>query len=213
MALSVGIVGLPNVGKSTLFNALSEKQAEAANYPFCTIEPNVGVVDVPDKRMVDALVRSWKPQKIVPATVEFVDIAGLVKRRQQGRGAWQRVPDQHPGLRRHRARGALLRGRRTWCTWTNASNPLADIETIETELILKDLDTRAEAPRQGAQARRKRQRREREEAVEILRGSSRSRARRGGLARSVTTDDEDEQNIVRDLALLTRTSPSSTCAT
>src|SRR5678815_5369171 len=85
MGLQCGIVGLPNVGKSTLFNALSNARAEAANYPFCTIEPNVGVVAVPDKRL-DALAKVAKPLKILPATITCVDIAGLVRGASRGEG-------------------------------------------------------------------------------------------------------------------------------
>ena len=107
MALQCGIVGLPNVGKSTLFNALTKAGIEAANYPFCTIEPNVGIVEVPDPRLAQ-LSDIVKPQKVQPAIVEFVDIAGLVARRQQGRGPGQPVPRQHPRNRRHRQRRALL---------------------------------------------------------------------------------------------------------
>ena len=105
--MKLGIVGLPNVGKSTLFNAITNAGAESANYPFCTIDPNVGMVAVPDTRL-DKLAEMYQPEKKTPAVIEFVDIAGLVKGAIQGRGPGQQVSGQHPGDGRHRACGPLL---------------------------------------------------------------------------------------------------------
>jgi ribosome-binding ATPase YchF (GTP1/OBG family) len=109
MGIQCGIVGLPNVGKSTLFNALTKAGIQAENYPFCTIDPNVGVVLVPDPRLA-ALAAIVKPKQIVPTTVEFVDIAGLVAGASKGEGLGQSVSGPHPRNRRHRPCGALFRG-------------------------------------------------------------------------------------------------------
>jgi GTP-binding protein YchF len=138
MALSVGIVGLPNVGKSTLFNALSSKQAEAANYAFCTIEPNVGVVPVPDPRF-DALCKVIDPENSVPATVDFVDIAGLVRGASKGEGKGNAF------LSNIRECDAIAHVVRCFeddnvLHVDNRVSPAADIETITTELVLKDLE-------------------------------------------------------------------------
>jgi GTP-binding protein YchF len=139
MGLKCGIVGLPNVGKSTLFNALSNARAEAANYPFCTIEPNVGIVTVPDARL-DMLESLVKPQRVLPAVIEFVDIAGLVKGASKGEGLGNQF------LANIREVDAIIHVIRCFeddnvIHVAGTVNPLADKEVIDTELQLKDLES------------------------------------------------------------------------
>ena len=139
MSLQAGIVGLPNVGKSTLFNALTAGGAAAANYPFCTIDPNVGVVFVPDSRM-DQLNKVVPTQKMLPAAVEIVDIAGLVRGASQGEGLGNQF------LAHIRATDAILHVVRCFedadvVHVDGGPNPGRDIDTIDTELILADIDT------------------------------------------------------------------------
>ena len=139
MAIKCGIVGLPNVGKSTLFNALTAAEIAAENYPFCTIEPNVGIVPVPDQRLA-ALAEIVKPQKILPTTMEFVDIAGLVAGASKGEGLGNQF------LANIRETNAIAHVVRCFVDddvthVAGKIDPIDDIETINTELALADLDS------------------------------------------------------------------------
>ena len=139
MSLKCGIVGLPNVGKSTLFNCLSNAKAQSANFPFCTIEPNVGMISVPDDRLTK-LVEMCNPKSIVPATVEIVDIAGLVKGASKGEGLGNKF------LANIRETDAILHVLRCFdddnITHVDGSvDPVRDMEIINYELQLKDLET------------------------------------------------------------------------
>src|SRR5437868_4857033 len=139
MSLRCGIVGLPNVGKSTLFNAITKAGIAAENYPFCTIEPNIGIVEVPDRRL-DVIAEIAQPQKVVPAVVEFVDIAGLVAGASKGEGLGNKF------LANIRETDAIAHVVRCFddadvVHVAGKVDPVSDIETINTELALADLES------------------------------------------------------------------------
>ncbi len=197
MSLSIGIVGLPNVGKSTLFTALTNKGGLAANYPFATIEPNVGVVPVPDARL-DALAKIDHPAKIVPATVEFVDIAGLVAGASQGEGLGNQF------LANIRETDAICEVVRFFSDpdvvhVAGRVDALSDVDTIKTELILADLATIEKAmPRLEKEAKRDKDAKLKlEVAQKVLAGLN-----DGHRARTLDLD-EDEVAALYDLHLLT----------
>ncbi|MDO4265605.1 MAG: redox-regulated ATPase YchF [Eubacteriales bacterium] len=196
--MKLGIVGLPNVGKSTLFNSITKAGAESANYPFCTIDPNVGVVAVPDERLTK-LAALYNSEKITPAVIEFVDIAGLVKGASKGEGLGNQF------LANIRECDAIIHVVRCFedsnvIHVEGSVDPIRDIETINLELIFSDLEMLEK--RIGKTAKLANNDKEAKKELEILK-SIKERLEAGKPARGLELSDEDEEKFVNSLFLLT----------
>lgn len=199
MGLQAGIVGLPNVGKSTLFNALSNAKAVAANFPFCTIEPNIGVITVPDERLI-VLKKMVNPQRVVPATVEIVDIAGLVKGASKGEGLGNQF------LGNIRNTDAIIHVLRCFeddnvIHVDGSVNPVRDKEIVDTELQLKDLDSIDKKIAKNEKMAKTGDK-------ELLRGLELIKdlkifMEKGNNARGFQVSEEDKEKHLSDLFLLT----------
>ncbi|WP_418745701.1 redox-regulated ATPase YchF [Frisingicoccus sp.] len=196
--MKLGIVGLPNVGKSTLFNSLTKAGAESANYPFCTIDPNVGIVSVPDHRL-DVLAELYDSAKIVPAVIEFVDIAGLVKGASKGEGLGNQF------LSNIREVDAIVHVVRCFendniVHVDGSINPLRDIETINLELIFSDIEIMERRYAKVSKVARndKAMAKEAELVKRII-----AHLEDGKMARSLEIDDEEELALIQSFNLLT----------
>ncbi len=196
--MKLGIVGLPNVGKSTMFNSITKAGAECANYPFCTIEPNVGVVPVPDERL-DELTKMYNPQKTTHAVIEFVDIAGLVKGASKGEGLGNKF------LSHIRETDAICEVVRCFDDSNivhvdGSVDPIRDIETINLELIFADIETvnkRLEKAKKNLKADKKYQ-----EEIDLLEKIKENLE--NGISARALEYNEEEQALVKEMFLLTK---------